>query len=687
MTAINYTADRAIKANTSFLARKSVPQDSKEHFKWITISSEDHLEAIVPHTLGRDTLQEWYDKTGQGFDYANIEYYKSNFHFGKGKGKAGNVYCQNDCLYLLFDKSEKVYNRLKNTTLLCAEGNTDALMLISAGVDKEYGVFKRENLQTLPKVEDIPEYIKEIIFIRDSDESFEELKAKLIKKGYMELVDAGLVIFTIGYETLHKKDISECLYSAYDDNFEHNLEIINDLLKHKTSVFKNENINHSKSIKELINMNNMNINTKLPSVVMERIIKTFFKWKYNLVTLDIQIQLNKEEWDNYDISDKKEWSRAFKEDWTTFDNNYATALDRFVKQIAESEKGTAVSLNDNSIKILTTPDSENTVNPFFEYFDNLKIIVPSKEYNPLKDALSCLTFHKDVEEHFDRIVELVGKWLGMAIRCANGDQINEIMIIFTGDQGAGKTTFFNSLIPTILKDYVTDTLEENKDGSQSLSDSFLAIDDELDGMKRNNLEKLKKRISQNKFKFRPPYGSKSIMRTRRASFIGATNADDFLVDSTGNRRFFCIPVIKNMNEELHTENMKKLREFDTDLLWSIGKYYAHKSADLFYTPEELKFISENFNKVFEEENIYDQLVRSHLLNPKEHPDMIDDWEFMTPVIILNKIDTLQVTNLAKERYSSNNLGKALKKAGFERVSKYDELTKYSVKGYKVSFAV
>lgn len=686
MTAINNTTERAIKANTSFLARKSVPQDSKEKFKWITISSDDYFEAIEPLSLNRKILQKWYDTTGQGFDYANIEYYKSNFHIGNGKGKAGNVYCQNDCLYLLFDKSVKEYNRLKNPILLCAEGNTDALALISAGVDKDYGVLKRENLQTVPELKDIPEYTKEIIFIRDSDESFEELKAKLIKKGFMQLVDVGVSIYTIGNETLHKKDISECLYSAYDDNFEHNLEIINDLLKHKKSVFKIENINKSKSIKELINMNNMNINTKVPSIVMERIIKTFFKWNYNLVTLDIQIQLNKEEWDNYDVPDKKEWSRAFNEEWTTFDNNYANALDRFLKQIAELEKGTAVSLNDNSIKILTTPDTENTVNPFSEYFNNLKIIVPTDENNPLKDALSCLTFHKDVEKHFDRIFELVGKWLGMAIRCANGEQINEIMIIFTGDQGAGKTTLFNALIPDVLKDYVTDTLEENKDGSQSLTDSFLAFDDELDGMKRNNLEKLKKRISQSKFKFRPPYGSKSIMRTRRASFIGATNADDFLVDSTGNRRFFCIPVIKNSNSDTHSENMKKLREYDTDLLWSVGKYYAEKSGDLFYTPEEIEYINENFNKVFEEENIYDQMVRSNLKNPKLY-DETDKPKFMTPVEILNRIDTINDTSMAKDRYSSNNLGKALKKAGFERVSKYDKLTKYSVKGYKVSFAV
>lgn len=681
---INNNNRNKIKATSSFLLRKAVVKDSNEKFKWLTTKPDEHLNAIEPLELNEDVLNQWYNSTSQGYDFANIEPYRSSIHFGRGKGKYNNGYTTKDCLYLCFEKSRRIYNRLKKPILLCPEGNTDALSLVSIGADKHYGILKRDNLQTVPKVEDIPKYTEEIIFLRDSDESLNELEEKLIKKGYMHLVDAGVSIYTIGNETLQKKDISECFYDAYDNNFELNLEIINDLLLQKTSILNNTKKNKVKSIKELINMDNMNINTKVPSVVMERIIKTFFDWKYNLVTLDIQIQLKKEEWDTFDIPNKKEWDRAFSKEWTTFDNNYAIGLDRFVKQIVEIEKGTAVSLNDNSIKILTTPDSNNIIDPFSDYFDKIKIIVPTEEYNPLRDALNYITFHIDIEKHRERIVELIGKWLGMAIRCAKGKQVNEIMLILTGDQGAGKTTFFNALIPEVLKDYVTDTLEENKDGSQSLTDSFLAIDDELDGMKRNNLEKLKKRITQSKFKFRPPYGSKSIMRTRRASFIGATNADDFLVDSTGNRRFFCIPVIKNKNAKLHTENMKKLREFDTDLLWSVGKYYAQKPEDLFYTPEEIKFINDNFNKVFEEENVYDQLIKSFLLNSNETNDK-ENWSFMTPFKILNKIDSINGTNLAKDKYSSNNLGRALKKARFEKISQYNKKTKYSEYGYLVAF--
>lgn len=678
MTTNNNSTERKVKANTSFLARKCVPQDSKEKFKWISISSNDLLDAIEPVPLNKKVLKNWYDATSQGFDYANIEPYKDYFSFGIGKGKAGKTYCQKGCLYLLFDKSVSIYNRMNNTTLLCAEGNTDALMLISAGVDKKYGVLKRENLQSVPKLDDIPSYIKKIIFFRDSDESYEELKGKLLKKGYKKMVAAGIELYTIGYEEHKKKDISECLYSSFEDNFERNIDIISELIILKIKPIINI------PIKDIIKMDYMIIKNRVPSVVVSRIINTFFKWKYNTVTLEIQIQLNKKKWDIYIIPDKEQWNRTFKEESTTFDNNYANALDRFVKQMVERYIGKAISLNDNSIKILTTPDSDKNINPFSDYFDNLKIIAPSLEYNPLRDALNCLTFHKDIEEHREKIVELVGKWLGMAIRCANGEQVNEIMIILTGDQGAGKSTFFNSLIPDTLKDYVTDTIEENKDGSQSLTDSFLAIDDELDGMKRNNLEKLKKRITASKFKFRPPYGAKSVNKIRRASFLGATNTDDFLVDSTGNRRFFCISVIKNKNIETHTANMKKLRELDTDLLWSVGKYYAKQSDSIFYKTEEIQFINDNLNKAFEEENIYDQLVKSHIKNPNECTEK-DNMEFMTPANIIARIDRRCDTKLSSDRYSSNNIGKALKKANFKRTTKYDNRTKYSVKGYEVSF--
>ena len=197
MTAINNTRNK-INATSNFLLRKDVPKDSSEKFKWLTTKQDEHLNAIEPIELSEEVLKKWYDSTGQGFDFANIDPYRTSFHFGKGKGKYGKGYTTKDGLYLCFDKSVKIYNRLKKTILLCPEGNTDALCLVSIGAGKHYGILKRDNLQTVPSIEDIPDYTEEIIFLRDEDETEEELIRKLEKKGYRKLVERGVKISTVG---------------------------------------------------------------------------------------------------------------------------------------------------------------------------------------------------------------------------------------------------------------------------------------------------------------------------------------------------------------------------------------------------------------------------------------------------------------------------------------------------------
>ena len=682
MTTINNTRNK-INATSSFLLRKSVAKDSSEKFKWLTTKSNEHLNAIEPLELSEKALKKWYDLTGQGFDFANIDIYKTTFHFGRGKGKYGKGYTKKDSLYLCFDKSVRIYNRLKKPILLCPEGNTDALSLVSIGADKHYGILKRDNLQTVPSIDDIPDHIEEIIFLRDKDETKEELTKKLEKKEYRKLVERGIKISTVGVEAIKKKDISEALFSAYDENFDKDIEILNYILNQKEFILYSNTTDNLIPIEVLFENENMRLGNKVTSYLIQNLIYLFFIWEYNIINLNIRIKLNKAEWDKYYIPNMEQWSRTFPTEWTTFDNNYANGIDRFVKQMAELKKGSAVTLNDKSLRIITSLDSENTIDPFSDYFDKLIPIEPNSVYNPVRDVFQYLKLHDDIIEHLEMIVLLVGKWLGMALKCAKGEQINEIMIILTGDQGAGKTTFFNRLIPEALKDYVADTVEENKDGTNTLTDSILAIDDELDGMKRGNIEKLKKRLSSTKFKFRPPYGSKNVMKTRRASFLGATNSDNFLVDSTGNRRFLSISVVKNPNSEMHTKNMKKLREIDTDKLWAVGKYYAEQEEKLFFTSEEIEFIEKYLNKPFEEDNIYDQLVKCHIKNPDIVKD--NDGEFMTPFKIMNKIDQLNRTNFSNDKYSSINIGKALKKAGFVRTSKYSKLLGYTEYGYKVVF--
>ena len=77
----NNNTRNKINATSSFLLRKSVAMESREKFKWLTTKSNEHLNAIEPIELSEEVLKIWYDLTGQGFDFANIEPYQSSFHF------------------------------------------------------------------------------------------------------------------------------------------------------------------------------------------------------------------------------------------------------------------------------------------------------------------------------------------------------------------------------------------------------------------------------------------------------------------------------------------------------------------------------------------------------------------------------------------------------------------------------
>jgi hypothetical protein len=674
--------NKPIDTTKCYLARAPFRSDSKQSHKWVTVHEYDYRKVINPLKLSRQVLVEWYEQTGQGYDYASVEPYSDCFHFGIGRGKGRSSYCEPGTRYLLFDKNTRVYNRLHNPILLCPEGNTDALALVSAGCDRHYGILKRENLQTVHNLDEIPDYTEQIIFLRDADENHEQLEEKLLNKGYKLLSDRGIGLYSVGSEQYDCKDISQCLRGGFDENYDENEKILQEILLSKMPLLGSKRKSLFNSVSQLLSVDNVAITSRLPSVIMTRIVSTFFEWQYNSVTLDIKIRLNKAEWDACTIPDKAKWAAKFGTDWVMLDKSYANAIDRFIKQIVEHEKGKSVILNDRAIDILTSPDSNNTIDPFADYFDSLEPINPNKGNNPIADALECIRFNPEAEQHRGKIVELFGKWMGMAVNCAKGMQYNEIMIILTGEQGAGKTTLFNSLVPEQLKNYVTDTLEEGKDGSLSLTDSFLAIDDELDGLKRNNLDRLKKRITSSSFKFRPLYATRNVSKIRRASFLGATNSDAFLVDSTGNRRFFCIPVVKHDDEATHNQNMKKLREYDPDQLWRVGKYYADRSDSIFFTPEDLKFINDNLNKQFEIENEWDQLVRTNLANPATYTEG-DKLEFMTSTQILVALNKRSGLNLTNDRYSATNLGIALQKAGFKRKAKYDVYTKFTMKGYEV----
>lgn len=132
----------------------------------------------------------------------------------------------------------------------------------------------------------------------------------------------------------------------------------------------------------------------------------------------------------------------------------------------------------------------------------------------------------------------------------------DTMPILDGAQGIGKSKAARILAGEWFSDELADL--SSKDASLQVAGAWIIEIAELDAMQRAESTKLKAFLSRRNDRFRPPYGKRVVEVPRHSVFIGSTNADVYLKDETGARRFWPVTV--------GTIDHNKL-EHDRDQLW------------------------------------------------------------------------------------------------------------------------
>ena len=310
-----------------------------------------------------------------------------------------------------------------------------------------------------------------------------------------------------------------------------------------------------------------------------------------------------------------------------------------------------------NLKSLLESDFVTKYDPFKDYFNGLP------KWNGEMDHISNLA--KTVKTTDDELFYWAfKKWLVAMVACAlEPTTANHSVLIFTGKQGLGKTTWMMNLLPKELKEYgySGNINPSNKDSTILISERLLINMDELSSYSKSKVEAFKELITKEVITERRPYGYFSENYVRRASFCGSANHNEILMDVTGNRRFLVFEAL----------DIDFDHGIDLDLVYSQAYTLLNQGFKHYFDREDIARIESN-NEKYKQTSAEEEYLDKFFDLPG--PGQEQEVKFMNATEI---IEYIKFNSTGYIGFTATNLGKLLKSKGFE-TKKIDGLKKYMV---------
>ncbi|TRX11705.1 virulence-associated E family protein [Flavobacterium gawalongense] len=341
------------------------------------------------------------------------------------------------------------------------------------------------------------------------------------------------------------------------------------------------------------------------------------------------------------VSGKLEFQYFGKKKWNVMNDFIENSM------LRECLKG-RIKTNLSSLRNLLYSDFCELFNPFEDYFFNLPTYDEKTDY--ITELANTITTTKQ-----DLWQQCFKKWLVAMVGCVLDDKvINHTVIVFSGKQGLGKTTWVERLVPKQLKEYLfSGTINpNNKDTLVQLAECMLINLDELENLNRSEIGSLKEIITKTQIRMRKAYGHNNETMPRRASFAGSVNTAQFLNDSTGSRRFLCFEL----------EDIQYQHNVDINLAFSQALFLFKSGFRFWFDQEEIKSITEN-NEQYQLHSPEEEL----LLTWFEPCEKEKANTYLNASQIAAKLAEKAKINITDG--TINKLGKALKKHNFIRLKK------------------
>jgi len=284
----------------------------------------------------------------------------------------------------------------------------------------------------------------------------------------------------------------------------------------------------------------------------------------------------------------------------------------------------------------------------------------------------------DEEKHRNYFIEGFKKWFVALVVSLIVDKphryyINQTCLIFTGKQGRFKSTFLDNLLPEQwrLRYYMAGIYDFHKEEHQKYLGQKVIINlEELAAFNRGDIEAIKTRITQPVVSLRLKWGKEDTFFKRRASFVGTTNDKEFLMDISGTRRFFIMPV-----DRISIDDTLKVEEIYSQAFAMFKKGFKYWFDDEDIT--QIEAMNEDFKMTSLEESLVDYYYRK--------PDK-EDYEISNRVQYVSATDATNRLCKKFERLNANNsvvrnIGKAFSSKGYTQTHK--KVNRISVKLWHV----
>jgi predicted P-loop ATPase len=252
----------------------------------------------------------------------------------------------------------------------------------------------------------------------------------------------------------------------------------------------------------------------------------------------------------------------------------AKNIEHFYLQL--SEMGYKIS-KDIALDCLVKVAHENSYDPVRLYLEHVRAQVPPTYIDRLSSTY--LRPADSAEPEPTLYDHMVKRTLIAAVRrIFEPGCKHDHACVLMGDQGARKSSFWSAIGGPFFSDALRDI--SSKDDLMVLHRSWIMEWAELDAIvSKKHAGQIKGFLSQSTDMFRVPYGKATEAFPRRGIIVGSTNRDSgFLVDETGNRRFWVIPVTCTLHNPIDVPNLL----IERDAIWAaaVAAYRASETSIL-----------------------------------------------------------------------------------------------------------